>query len=253
MSSKDEAGKFLHEDQSGFGCGFAKQAREADVFTGELSKEFLSVMKSSFDKGVMLVEGSGEGKNLILEVSDGMLVISHKKQKESSNNNKTMTFYITSPDMNRIDNKGVMTFETECLKTNDFSLQSNGVLRMNPKLVSCSNATCDLTGVTNLNFQFDAKSLNFKSKGVTNGEMKVKAGNLDISSSGVDNIEFDFKGQEVKSKKSGTGTISLEVDCQHLEATNSGVGKIVVSGTADSTSIQNSGVTKIDVSKLNKF
>ena len=223
-------------------------------FYGLKNNHAVTVYYTQGDSYSIKAEGTEEQfKQLILEVSDGMLVISHKKQKESSNNNKTMTFYITSPDMNRIDNKGVMTFETECLKTNDFSLQSNGVLRMNPKLVSCSNATCDLTGVTNLNFQFDAKSLNFKSKGVTNGEMKVKADNLDISSSGVDNIEFDFKGKEVKIKKSGTGTISLEVDCQHLEATNSGVGKIVVSGTADSTSIQNSGVTKIDVSKLNKF
>ena len=191
-------------------------------------------------------------KKLKVEVSSGMLVISYEKQKKN-NNNKTLTFYISSPDMNRIDNKGLLTFETERLKTNDFSLQSNGVLRMNPKQVSCTNATCNLTGVTSLDFQLDAKSLDFKSKGVTNGEMKVKADNLDISSSGVDNIEFDFKGQEVKIKKSGTGTISLEVDCQHLEASNSGVGKIVVSGTADSTSIQNSGITKIDVSKLNKF
>ena len=191
-------------------------------------------------------------KELKVEVSNGLLVISHEKQKKDGNN-KTLTFYISSPDMNHIDNKGVLTFETERLKTNDFSLQSNGVLRIDVSNLSCTDAEFNLKGVSKLDIQMEAKTLKMNDKGVTNGDIEVKADQLDVDSEGVDNIDIKFKGKEAKVKKSGTGTISLEVDCQHLEATNSGIGKIVVSGTADSTSIQNSGVTKIDVSKLNKF
>lgn len=201
-------------------------------------------------------EGSARQlERLKLEVKDGLLVVSdERKEKNNANNEKQMvTLYITSPDMKRLENKGVLNFDTDKLKTGDFHLVSSGVLHLDAQQISCQEATCDLKGVSNLDAHIDGTLLKMNDKGVTKGELVVKADKLDIQSSGVDNIEVDYKGKEVSVRKSGTGTISLQVDCEKLDATNSGVGKIVLSGTADDTSIQNTGVTKIDVSKLNQF
>jgi hypothetical protein len=193
-------------------------------------------------------------ERLKLEVKDGLLEVSDKqKDKKGSNEKQMLTLYITSPDMNRLENKGVLNFDTDKLKTDDFHLVSSGVLRLDAQQISCQEATCELKGVSNLDAHIDGTLLKMNDKGVTKGELVVKADKLDIQSSGVDNIEVDYKGKEVSVRKSGTGTISLQVDCEKLNATNSGVGKIVLSGTADDTSIQNTGITKIDVSKLNQF
>lgn len=200
-------------------------------------------------------EGSAKQlERLKLEVKDGLLEVSDKqKDKKGSNEKQMLTLYITSPEMNSLENKGVLNFQTDKLKTGDFQLISSGVLSLDAQQISCQEATCEFKGVSNLKALFDAATLKMNDKGVTKGELVVKADKLDIQSSGVDNIEVDYKGKEVSVRKSGTGTISLQVDCEKLDATNSGVGKIVLSGTADDTSIQNTGVTKIDVSKLNQF
>ena len=193
-------------------------------------------------------------ERLKLEVKDGLLEVSDKqKDKKGSNEKQMLTLYITSPDMNRLENKGVLNFDTDKLKTADFKLISSGVLHFEAQQISCKEATCEFKGVSDLDAHIDGTTLKMNDSGVTKGELVVKTDKLDIQSSGVDNIEVDYKGKEVSVRKSGTGTISLQVDCEKLDATNSGVGKIVLSGTADDTSIQNTGVTKIDVSKLNQF
>ena len=224
-------------------------------FTGLRIEHAVTVHYTQGSSFSVKAEGSEKQiERLKIEVKDGILVVSHEQKDKKGNNEKnTISLYITSPDMNRLENKGVLNFNTETLKTGDFNLTSSGVLRIDVTDLSCADAEFNFKGVSKLDIQMEAKTLKMNDKGVTNGDIEVKADQLDVDSEGVDNIDIKFKGKEAKVKKSGTGTISLEVDCQHLEATNSGVGKIVVSGTADDTSIQNSGVTKIDVSKLNKF
>ena len=224
-------------------------------FTGLRNEHAVTVHYTQGSSFSVKAEGSEKQiERLKIEVKDGILVVSHdQKDKKGNNEKNTISLYITSPDMNHIENKGVLNFDTETLKTGDFDINSSGVLRIDVSNLSCTDAEFDLKGVSKLDIQMEAKTLKMNDKGVTNGDLKVKADQLDIDSKGVDSTDIDFKGKEVKVRKSGTGTITLDVDCQRLEATNSGVGKLAISGTADDTSIQNTGVTKIDVSKLNKF
>lgn len=193
-------------------------------------------------------------ESLILEVKDGILVVRNdQKKKKNSNENQMLTLYITSPDMNSLENKGVLNFNADKLKTDNLHVSNSGVLNLNALQISCPEATWEIKGVTDLDVHFDGTLLNLNNRGVTKGKLVVKTDKLDIHSSGVDNIKVDYKGIEASVNKRGTGTISLQVDCEKLDATNSGVGKIILSGTADETSIRNTGVTKIDVSKLNQF
>ena len=193
-------------------------------------------------------------ESLILEVKDGILVVRNdQKKKKNSNENQMLTLYITSPEMNSLENKGVLNFNADKLKTDNLHVSNSGVLNLNALQISCPEATWEIKGVTDLDVHFDGTLLNLNNRGVTKGKLVVKTDKLDIHSSGVDNIKVDYKGKEASVNKRGTGTISLQVDCDKLDATNSGVGKIILSGTADETSIRNTGVTKIDVSKLNQF
>lgn len=193
-------------------------------------------------------------ESLILEVKDGILVVRNdQKKKKNSNENQMLTLYITSPEMNSLENKGVLNFNADKLKTDNLHVSNSGVLNLNALQISCPEATWEIKGVTDLDVHFDGTLLNLNNRGVTKGKLVVKTDKLDIHSSGVDNIKVDYKGKEASVNKRGTGTISLQVDCEKLDATNSGVGKIILSGTADETSIRNTGVTKIDVSKLNQF
>lgn len=244
------------------------QASDAVNDDAVVSKEYrltgFSGLKTNHAVRVHYTQGStysikAEGSarqidRLKLEVKDGLLVVSdEKKDRQGSNEKQMLTLYITSPDLNRLENKGVLNFDTDQLKTGDFQLISSGVLRLDAQQISCQEATCELKGVSDLDAHIEGTLLKMNDSGVTKGELVVKTNKLDIHSSGVDNIKVDYMGKEVSVRKSGTGTISLQVDCEKLDATNSGVGKIVLSGTADDTSIQNTGVTKIDVTKLNRF
>lgn len=224
-------------------------------FTGLRNEHAVTVHYTQGSSFSVKAEGSEKQiEHLKIEIKDGVLVVSHEQKDKKGNNEKnTISLYITSPDMNRLENKGVLNFNAESLKTGDFHLTNNGVLHMEVDKLSCKDAECILKGVSNLDVKMDAKTLKINDSGVTKGDMEVKADQLDIDSKGVDKIDVKFKGKEIKVKKSGTGTIALDVDCQRLDAANSGVGKLAISGTADDTSIQNTGVTKIDVSKLNKF
>ena len=224
-------------------------------FTGLRNEHAVTVHYTQGNSYSIKAEGSEQQiERLKIEVKDGVLVVSHEQKDKKGNNEKnTISLYITSPDMNRLENKGVLNFNAESLKTGDFHLTNNGVIHLEVDKLSCKDAECILKGVSNLDVKMDAKSLKINDSGVTKGDIEVKADQLDIDSKGVDDFDVKFKGKGVNVKKSGTGTITLDVDCQHLDVTNSGVGKLAISGTADDTSIQNSGVTKIDVSKLNKF
>jgi len=223
-------------------------------FTGLRNDHAVTIHYTQGNTYSIKAEGTEQQiERLKIEVKDGVLVVFHEKDKKGNNEKHSVSLYITSPEMNSIENKGVLNFHAENIKTGDFHLTNNGVLHMDIDEISCKDAEFNLKGVSKLDIEIEAKTLKMNDSGVTKGDLKVKADQLDIESKGVDSTDIDFKGKEAKVKKSGTGTITLDVDCQRLNATNSGVGKLVISGTADDTSIQNSGVTKIDVSKLNKF
>lgn len=223
-------------------------------FSGLLVDHAVNIEYTQGDSYSIKAEGTEKQiERLIVEVSNGVLKISHQKDKKNNGENKSVKFYITCPKMESITNNGVLRFEADKLKADDFKLKGKGVSNFHINHMKLRDATFEYSGVTNFEMEIEAKSLTLQDNGVTNGDIKIKADLLSIQSSGVNNLSFNFKGKEVKVNKSGTGTIELEVDCEHLEARNSGVGKLSISGTADDTKIENSGVTKIDVKKLNQF
>ena len=223
-------------------------------FTGLQVDQAVSIVFTQGSSYSVKAEGTAEQiERLIVEVEGNVLKISHPKDKKNHNEKQSVKFFITSPKMESITNNGVLRFEADQLKADNFKLSDKGVLNLRIDQMKLGDATIDFAGVSNIDMEMEAKNVTLKDIGVSNGDIKIKADQLNIQSSGVNNLSFNFKGKEVKVRKSGTGHIDLEVDCEHLEASNSGVGKISISGTADDTKIENSGLTKIDVKKLNKF
>ena len=172
-------------------------------FTGLRNDHAVTVHYTQGSSFSVKAEGSEKQiERLKIEVKDGMLVVSHdQKDKKGYNEKNTLSLYITSPDMNCLENKGVLNFETETLKTGDFNLTSSGVLRIDVTDLSCADAEFNLKGVSKLDIEIEAKTLKMNDSGVTNGDLKVKADQLDIDSKGVDSTDIDYKGKEAKVRR----------------------------------------------------
>jgi len=101
-------------------------------FSGLRNEHVVTVHYTQGSSFSVKAEGSEKQiERLKIEVKNGMLVVYHEQKDDKNNNEKnTISLFITSPDMNRIENKGVLNFDTENLKTGDFNLTSSGVLRI---------------------------------------------------------------------------------------------------------------------------
>lgn len=150
---------------------------------------------------------SVEGKTLsIRQKSDSKSGRELKKDWE-------LTFYVTSPDLEKVD----------------------------------------LSGVSSLTATVTARSVDFDASGTSSGKISLEADALAIDVSGATNFDVYYKGKSAEIDCSGAGKLTLRTECQYLRATNSGATQFKISGTADDTKIKVAGVAKIDTSELNTF
>ena len=196
------------------------------------------------------VEELGDVPSVITK-EGGTLVV---KNSGNDSGKKTNTYlYITAPGLASVDNKGVMTFETDAMKSKDFSLQNKGVFTFKAKGIDCTTLTLDNAGVLNSETGIKAGKMELTNNGVIKGSSDVNGGDLTLKSNGVGNLDVTFKGNDMAINCGGTGSINLDVDCKSVEASNNGPCGITIKGRADVHKIQsNKWVGKIDVSNLGK-
>lgn len=196
------------------------------------------------------VEERGEVPSIITKEGRTLNV----KRAEGDSEKKTDTYlYITAPGLASVDNKGVMTFETDAMKSKDFSLQNKGVFTFEAKGIDCTTLTLDNAGVLNSETGIKAGKMELTNNGVIKGSSYVNGGDLTLSNNGVGNLDITFKGNDMKLTCGGTGSINADVDCKSVEASNNGPCGITIKGRADVHKIQsNKWVGKIDVSNLGK-
>lgn len=191
-----------------------------------------------------------------VNVSDGVLTISQKKdEKKRKGNNTSPVYTITAPSLSELNVLGVCTFEAYSVKTDGtFKLGGGGVANVSIDLLECSNVNIRFTGVANVKkLNVRCKQADIKIPGVMNGKMAIDATQLNILSNGVDHSTISFKGERCIANYTGTSTSKLNVDCKSLQATSSGVAKLTVAGTADKTEITSNGVSKIVTKELNAY
>ena len=81
-------------------------------FTGLRNEHAVTIYYTQGNTYSIKAEGTEQQiERLKIEVKDGILVISHEQKDKKGNNEKhAVSLYITSPDMNRVENKGVLNF-----------------------------------------------------------------------------------------------------------------------------------------------
>lgn len=210
----------------------------------------ITVAYTEGSKYSVRVEERGEVPSAITKEGKTLKV----KRAENDSGKKTNTYlYITAPGLASVDNKGVMTFETDAMKSKDFSLQNKGVFTFKAKGIDCTTLTLDNAGVLNSETGIKADKVELTNNGVIKGSSDVNGGDLTLKSNGVGNLDVTFKGNDMAINCGGTGSINLDVDCKSVEASNNGPCGITIKGRADVHKIQsNKWVGKIDVSNLGK-
>ena len=128
----------------------------------------------------------------------------HKKIK----NAKKLKITISSPDLNRIQFKGVGNIHIDNkFVTGRLDIESKGVGDVNVQELDCQNLTVNSMGVGNVN-------------------LKGKVVNANLSSKGVGDVEAtDLEATHVKASSNGVGNISCNAT-QSLDAAVKGVGSI---------------------------
>ena len=169
------------------------------------------------DNFVKLIQVSVKGNTLILAMDK------HKKIK----NAKKLKITISSPDLNRIQFKGVGNIHIDNkFVTGRLDIESKGVGDVNIQELDCQNLTVNSMGVGNVN-------------------LKGKAVNANLSSKGVGDVEAtDLEATHVKASSNGVGNISCNAT-QSLDAAVKGVGSINYKGNPAQKTFCKKGVGSI--------
>ena len=169
------------------------------------------------DNFVKLIQVSVKSNTLILAMDK------HKKIK----NAKKLKITISSPDLNRIQFKGVGNIHIDNkFVTGRLDIESKGVGDVNVQELDCQNLTVNSMGVGNVN-------------------LKGKVVNANLSSKGVGDVEAtDLEATHVKASSNGVGNISCNAT-QSLDAAVKGVGSINYKGNPAQKTFSKKGVGSI--------
>ena len=224
-------------------------------FHGISASNVITIHFTQTNKYSMRVECTPKELELLkMSVRDGILTLGRKNNDRKRNKNSTRVhIYMEAPTLSSLDLPGVCNFETESLKTEDFSVNASGVSKVIIGLLNCKDLVYNQSGVGKSTVHIKAHDVTLNLSGVSECTSDIASEKLSIHDSGTSKSNIRFKGESVRIAASGTSTNVLNVDCQKLYARNSGVGRIILKGNADETEIHSSGVSKIDTSELNKY
>lgn len=178
-------------------------------------------------KSSLQISGPDNFVNLIqVSVKGNTLVLTMDKQKKIRNT-KNLKITVSSPNLDRINFKGVGNINIENkLTTNTLDIESKGVGNIDIQDLSCQNLTVSSMGVGNVNLKGKAESANLYSKGVGD----VEATNLEAI--------------HVKASSHGVGNISCNA-AESLDAAVRGVGSIHYKGSPVQKTFSKKGVGSI--------
>ena len=178
-------------------------------------------------KSSLQISGPDNFVNLIqVSVKGNTLVLTMDKQKKIRNT-KNLKITVSSPNLDRINFKGVGNINIENkLTTNTLDIESKGVGNIEIQDLSCQNLTVSSMGVGNVNLKGKAESANLYSKGVGD----VEATNLEAI--------------HVKASSHGVGNISCNA-VESLDAAVRGVGSIHYKGSPVQKTFSKKGVGSI--------
>lgn len=178
-------------------------------------------------KSTLQIYGPDNFVNLIhVTVKDNSLILAMDKQKKVKNAKK-LKITISSPDLNRIQFKGVGDIHIDHkFMTDKLDIESKGVGNIRIEDLECQNLTVSSMGVGNVH-------------------LKGTAVNADFISDGVGNVDaVDLESENVYASSNGVGNISCNAT-QSLNASVKGVGSIHYKGKPAKKTFIKKGVGSI--------
>jgi len=141
---------------------------------------------------------------------------------------KRLKIYITSPDIVKISQEGVGTFQSKTINTDKLTVENDGVGSVTIEKILANALTVENDGVGSVRIAE-----------VTGDAVKVE--NVGVGSV---NIGF-FKGGKLDIDNDGVGKVSAKVDCRSVKANLDGVGGVKLSGVTDTYDRNRDGVGSI--------
>lgn len=187
-----------------------------DIFYTQVADGKSSVQIYGPDNFVKMVQVS---------VKDGTLLLTMEKHNQIRNAKLKIT--ISSPELNRINFKGVGDVNIEqSFNTAELNIESKGVGD-----IKIMDLTCE--------------KLDVNSMGVGNVKLKGKAQSANLSSKGVGDIEAEeLEATHIEANSKGVGDISCHAT-ESLKASVKGVGSIKYKGNPTQKSFSKGGVGSI--------
>lgn len=186
----------------------------------------ISYTQATDGKTSVQIYGPDNFINLVqVAVKNGTLMLTMEKHNQVKNGKLQIT--ISSPDLNRIDFKGVGDIDIEApFQTAKLDIESKGVGD-----IKIDNLTCE--------------SLTVNSMGVGNVELKGKVQSAILSSKGVGDIEAEeLETVRIEASSKGVGDISCYAT-ESLKASVKGVGSIKYKGNPTEKSFEKGGIGTI--------
>ena len=115
------------------------------------------------------------------------LIISYKQK--NANNIKNLTFYISAPDLTKVELAGVGNFTAkETLKLKNISFELDGVGNCEVNDLRCDAVKISVDGVGNIKLKIDCRTINASVDGVGNVTLSGKADTANLKRDGVGKI-----------------------------------------------------------------
>lgn len=140
---------------------------------------------------------------------------------------KKLRITVSSPDLKRIEFKGVGDVRIEdAFATQKLEIENKGVGNIEINDLTCDDLIIQSIGVGNVSLKGKAKSANLMSKGVGNIQAKeLEATHVEASSKGVGDVSC-FATESLKASVQGVGNITYKGSPKDTSFNKGGIGTI---------------------------
>lgn len=186
-----------------------------------------------------------------ISVNGSTLVLKKKDNKSGSGRGSKedkITLYVTAPDINFIDNRGIMGFYTKQLNSDGLQIKNKGILNMNVQNVSGkggSGLSIDNTGRMTAEMPtVDMNMFSLENMGVLMFQSNsIKGGNLTINNSGQLNIKGNMEGSTANLYNKGVCNMSSAFNLTGSYSCSNG-GQLRISGDVkgSTATLKNTGM-----------
>lgn len=186
----------------------------------------ISYTQATDGKTTVQIYGPENFVNLVqVAVKNGTLLLTMEKYNQVKNGKLQIT--ISSPDLNRINFRGVGNINIEApFQTAKLDIESKGVGDVKINDLTCDNLTVSSMGVGDVELKGKAQSAILSSKGVgdINAE-ELETGRIEASSKGVGDISCHAT-ESLKASVKGVGSIRYKGNPTEKSFEKGGIGTI---------------------------